>query len=90
MQIKAKPPFLKQANKLFKKNPYLKKEFEVVIEKLTLDPFDPSLKTHKLSGELKDFWSCHITYTIRLSFKYKKGIVELIDIGTHQEIYNQT
>ena len=87
MQIKATPSFLNHANKLFKRNPALRERFKQAVEKLITDPFDPSLKTHKLSGELKGFWSCSVTYEIRLRFKIINNIIELIDIGTHDEVY---
>ncbi|MBF0336312.1 MAG: type II toxin-antitoxin system mRNA interferase toxin, RelE/StbE family [Nitrospirae bacterium] len=88
MQIKATPAFLKQANKFLKKNPQLRKDFTKTIKNLTSNPFDQSLKTHKLSGELKDFWSCHVTYDIRIRFILKANIIELIGIGSHDEIYD--
>jgi addiction module RelE/StbE family toxin len=65
----------------------LRGKFIKVIEHLTNNPYTPSLKTHKLSGDLKDFWSCSITYEIRLRFKIVDDIVELIDIGSHDEVY---
>ncbi len=51
------------------------------------NPHDPSLKTHKLKGDLKEFWSCSITFEIRLRFKVADDNIELIDIGTHDEVY---
>ncbi len=87
MQIKTTPSFLKLSNKLFKNNPHLRKKFRLVVEKLIMNPYDPTIKTHKLSGMLKEFWSCSITYEIRLRFKIIDKTIELIDIGTHDEVY---
>ncbi|MBF0473945.1 MAG: type II toxin-antitoxin system mRNA interferase toxin, RelE/StbE family [Nitrospirae bacterium] len=87
MQIKTTLSFIKQSNSLFKKNPYLREKFKKVIQHLTVNPFTSSLKTHKLSGDLKDFWSCSITYEIRLRFKIVDEVIELIDIGSHDEVY---
>ena len=87
MRISATPSFLRQANKLFKKNPDTKDRFKNVIKKMLIDPHDPSLKTHKLKGDLKAFWSCSITYEIRLRFKIADDTIELIDMGTHDEVY---
>ena len=87
MQIKTTPSFLNHANKLFKRNSVLRERFKQLVEELTNDPFTPSLKTHKLSGDLKEFWSCSVTYEIRLIFKIVNNIIELIDIGTHDEVY---
>ena len=54
------------------------------------DPFESKLKTHKLSGKLKDLWSFSIEYDLRVVFyfikdKPKKAI--FVDIGTHNEVY---
>jgi addiction module RelE/StbE family toxin len=54
------------------------------------DPFDPKLRTHKLSGKLKDMWSFSIEYDFRVVFfftkeKPKKAV--FVDIGTHNEVY---
>lgn len=66
------------------------KERLKIIKKINLfltDPFSPSLKTHKLSGKLKDYWSFSLTYQERVMFRFRsKGTVEFIDIGGH-EIY---
>lgn len=54
------------------------------------DPFESKLKTHRLSGKLKDLWSFSLDYNLRVIFyftkdKQKKAV--LIDIGTHDEVY---
>ena len=87
MRISATPSFLRQANKLFKKNPDVRDRFELAINKMVSDPHDHSLKTHKLKGDLKSFWSCSVTYEIRRRFKIADDTIELIDIGTHDEVY---
>jgi addiction module RelE/StbE family toxin len=52
------------------------------------DPYVPSLRTHKLSGELEGLWSFSITYDIRVVFKFlDKNKVLLMDIGSHEEVY---
>lgn len=46
--------------------------------------FDPSLKTHKLSGKLEGYWSFSISYKNRVLFKFEAdNSVLLIDIGSH-------
>lgn len=48
------------------------------------DPFDPRLKTHKLKGRLKDFWSFSITQKYRIVFELgKEGIVYFHLVGDH-------
>lgn len=51
-------------------------------------PFDPRLKTHKLSGELDDLWSFSVDYDVRVIFSFvEANRVLFVDIGTHQEVY---
>ncbi len=48
------------------------------------DPFDPSLKTHKLTGKLKEYYSFSIDYQYRIIFEIvKKDVVWFHSVGTH-------
>ncbi len=65
-------------------------EFWIKVELFINDPFDSRLKTHKLSGRLKDLWSFTVEYDFRVVFyftndKPKKAV--FIDIGTHDDVY---
>lgn len=54
------------------------------------DPFEAKLKTHKLSGKLKDLWSFSIEYDLRVVFFFTKDKPKravFVDIGTHDEVY---
>lgn len=46
------------------------------------DPFDSSLKTHKLSGQLKDLWSFVVFY-----FEDNNTKAIFVNIGSHDEVY---
>ena len=61
-------------------------KFEVFIS----HPFDPKLKTHKLSGRLKGSWSFSIEYDMRVVFYFTKDKPQkavFVDIGNHNEVY---
>lgn len=76
--------FLRQFKNLTPEEKTLFSKFEKILRQ---DPFYPKLKTHKLSGKLKYYWSCSITYKTRIMFKIKKGgDVVLMDVGSH-DIY---
>jgi mRNA-degrading endonuclease YafQ of YafQ-DinJ toxin-antitoxin module len=63
---------------------------EQTLQKLAVDPFHPSLKTHKLKGELADRWACSIDYSNRIVFKFVQDTEEeilLLAIGSHDEVY---
>lgn len=48
------------------------------------DPFDASLKTHKLDGKLRGHWSFSIDYRIRVIFTIEdKSLFVLHSIGDH-------
>ncbi len=44
--------FVRKFKRLIKKNPQLRSQIEQVLQKLSDDAFDPSLRTHKLKGDL--------------------------------------
>ena len=74
--------------KRLKKIPH--KEKAIVIKRINFflsDPYSFSLKTHKLSGKLKDYWAFSVSLKLRIIFRFRKeNIVEFIDFGGH-EIY---
>jgi len=52
------------------------------------DPFDPQLRTHKLSGKLKDLWSFSVEYDLRVIFYFvDSNRAVFVDTGTHTEVY---
>jgi mRNA-degrading endonuclease YafQ of YafQ-DinJ toxin-antitoxin module len=52
------------------------------------DPFDPRLRTHKLSGQLKELWSFTVEYDLRVIFAFVGDQRALfVDIGAHDEVY---
>ncbi len=80
-------------NKVYKKkvkSTNIETEFWVRLELFINDPFDVRLKTHKLSGKLKDLWSFSIEYDLRVVFYFTKDKPRkaiFVDIGTHAEVY---
>jgi addiction module RelE/StbE family toxin len=66
----------------------LEKRFWEKVEVFIENPFDKSLKTHKLSGRLKDLWSFKISYDMRVVFYFaEKDNVVFVDMGKHEEVY---
>lgn len=54
--------YKRKERKFFKKRPhYLIDKYGLVLEKLKTNPFDPSLKTYKLKGDLSEFYACIAT-----------------------------
>jgi mRNA-degrading endonuclease YafQ of YafQ-DinJ toxin-antitoxin module len=58
------------------------------LEQFIQKPFDPSLKTHKLSGKLKELWSFSVDYDQRILFYFTEdNKAVFIDIGNHDDVY---
>lgn len=85
MEIYYDPLFKRQYRKLPIPLQKLAKEKEKLFR---INPFDPRLKTHKLFGELKDFWSFSISYSHRIIFRFADNdTVWFYQTGTH-DIYD--
>lgn len=76
--------FFKQYKRLSKEKQKQAEKQEKIFFK---NPFDPRLKTHKLSGELQDYWSFSINYSDRIVFRFISDDEVLFHrIGSH-DIY---
>jgi mRNA-degrading endonuclease YafQ of YafQ-DinJ toxin-antitoxin module len=52
------------------------------------EPFNPHLRTHKLTGRLEGLWAFSVTYDCRVIFKFlDEDEILLVDIGGHDEVY---
>ncbi|HHD92715.1 MAG TPA: type II toxin-antitoxin system mRNA interferase toxin, RelE/StbE family [Candidatus Portnoybacteria bacterium] len=75
-------PFLKSLKKLPKEIIEKAKEKEKIFRK---DPFDPRLKTHKLSGKEKEIWAFWIDYHYRIKLVFlDNNEVLFLEVGTHK------
>ena len=88
MNVTYSSNFRRAYRKRIQKNTEIVKRFYTRVEWFMDDPFDPRLRTHKLSGELADLWSFSITYDIRVIFYFTdQDSAVFIDIGSHDEVY---
>ncbi|MBD2311014.1 type II toxin-antitoxin system YafQ family toxin [Desertifilum sp. FACHB-1129] len=88
MEVSFSSAFKRAFKKKIKGNPDLEVRFWQKLELFIIDPFEPILKTHKLSGKLKDLWSFSVEYDERvvLYFTDDERAV-FVDIGSHDEVY---
>lgn len=76
-----------------KRNSDLVEKIFATLERLSKQPFDPGLKTHKLHGKLSGLWACEVEYDCRIVFTFEnepetgKTFIVLADIGKHDEVY---
>ena len=61
----------------------LQKEVSAKEKLFRKNPFNPQLKTHKLTGRLGKYYSFSVTYHYRILFAIEKRVIVFIDIGTH-------
>ncbi len=81
--------YVKKATLFLSKHPELKSQYRKVISLLSLNPFHPSLRLHKLKGRLHGLHSISINlrYRITLTLLFKKDQIVLVDLGSHDEVY---
>ncbi|MBW4692333.1 MAG: type II toxin-antitoxin system mRNA interferase toxin, RelE/StbE family [Lyngbya sp. HA4199-MV5] len=80
--------FRRAFKKRIRGNAELEARFWQKVEQFTIDPFDQGLKTHKLSGKLKEMWSFSIDYDERVLFYFtENGNVVFVDIGSYDQLY---
>jgi mRNA-degrading endonuclease YafQ of YafQ-DinJ toxin-antitoxin module len=88
VEVSFSSPFKRAFKKSIKGNTELEARFWQKLEQFTVDPFDPSLKTHKLSGKLREFWSFSVAYDERVLFYFTEDEKAVfVDIGSHDEVY---
>ena len=81
--------YLKKLKKFLKKHPELFDKYEKTIYLLESNPQHPSLRLHKLNGNLAKYHSVSIdmNYRIIIDFIIIDKQIFLIDIGSHSEVY---
>jgi mRNA-degrading endonuclease YafQ of YafQ-DinJ toxin-antitoxin module len=86
--LKFTPHFKKAFNKLVKRNPDC--AFDILNSLLLFsnNPFNPVLKSHKLSGDKKELWSFSVQSDLRIIFGFETdNTAILVNIGSHDEVY---
>jgi len=88
-EIRFADGYEKRAIAFFKKHKDLYPQYKKTITLLASDPAHPSLRVHKLRGKLKGFSSVSINmkYRIVVDFIIVDGVIVLVDIGSHDDVY---
>jgi mRNA interferase YafQ len=85
------PSFIRAAKRLVKRQPQVSNDLKNTLTLLADDAFHPSLKTHKLKGDLDGSWACSAGYDLRIIFEFvqheKAEAILLQSLGTHDEVY---
>jgi mRNA-degrading endonuclease YafQ of YafQ-DinJ toxin-antitoxin module len=82
---------MRAARRFAKKHPDAAEGLRSALEQLAEDAFHPSLKTHKLKGDLDGSWACSAGYDLRIVFAFVdhegQEAILLETVGTHDEVY---
>ena len=81
MKIYYSSKFAKEYKRLPQETKLAAEKKEKIFRK---NPFDSRLKTHKLTGKLKEYYSFSIDYQYRIIFEFaEKDIIWFHSVGTH-------
>ena len=87
-KLNFKEHFLKKYVKLVKRDQKLDEKIRKVLNKLSADPKDTSLKCHHVYSPIfGKLWTCRITGDLRIIWDYSKEhilILDIFDIGEHE------
>jgi mRNA interferase YafQ len=84
VQFVASSRFLRRAKKL--KDPQASM-LRAALRRFATDPRDPLLRTHKLRGELTEYWAFSVDDDLRVVFRWDGATAFLVNVGTHDEVY---
>lgn len=86
MDIRFRSRYIKQYNKLQKKD---KVAVSKAIDIFEDNPFDPVLRNHALKGGLSGYRSIDAGFDLRILFNEENGyeIVNIVQVGSHNQIY---
>jgi mRNA-degrading endonuclease YafQ of YafQ-DinJ toxin-antitoxin module len=85
--------FTRAFRRAVRRQPGLRVRVERALRQLADDPFQPSLHSHKLKGELAGAWACTVDYTHRILYEFVQDPesgeeeIHLLTMGTHDEVY---
>lgn len=85
------PAFSRDLRAWLKSHPANAAAIETALEQLSADAAHPSLRTHKLRGQLTGCWACSAGYDLRIVFEFvehegSEAILTLA-LGKHDEVY---
>jgi addiction module RelE/StbE family toxin len=85
-KLKFSPSFIKKLKIVHHKDKKLSLKIQKQLNLFKLSPTHPSLRLHKLKGELEDVWSLSVTKSFRLLY-IDNSEYYFFDMGEHDKIY---
>ena len=56
------------------------------LRRFSRNPRDPLLSTHRLKGDLKDYWEFSVDRDLGVVFRWQGDEAFLVSIGSHDEV----
>ena len=84
MRLATSSRFIRRAKKLKEPQASL---LRATLRRFAIDPQDPLLRTHKLKGELADYWAFSVDDDLRVLFRWNGDEAFLVNLGSHDEVY---
>lgn len=85
--------FTRALRRAIRRHPELRPDVELALRRLADDPFQRSLHSHKLKGDLAGIWACTVDYNNRILFELVanpetgEDEIHLLALGSHDEVY---
>lgn len=88
-EIRLSDEYQKRVVKFIKSHRDMADRYEKTIRILKENPFHPSLRLHKLKGNMREYYSIsiNIEYRIIMDFIIVDEVIILLDIGSHDDVY---
>jgi proteic killer suppression protein len=82
--------YQRKAIKFFRKHQEILNQYEKTLKTLSINPYHPALRLHKLKERLKSSYSISINrqYRITIEFLLEDRKIIPLDIGSHNQVYN--
>ena len=84
MRFSASTRFLRKAKKLPKEQSAM---LRAALRRFAANPRDPLLRTHKLKGDLRNYWAFSVDDDLRVVFRWEGPEAFLVALGPHDEVY---
>lgn len=90
-ELVSTPKFERAYARHTKRNAVRRQCVDQALARLAVNPLDPRLKMHPLSGDLASYHACSCGYDCRIVFLWHRegarDAILLINVGTHDEVY---
>jgi mRNA-degrading endonuclease YafQ of YafQ-DinJ toxin-antitoxin module len=83
VRVTASTRFLRRAKKL--RDPEASM-LRAALRRFAVDTQDPLLRTHKLKGELVDYWAFSVDDDLRVLFRWVGEEAFFVNLGSHDEV----